>query len=344
MLDISTIGLLIILIAVLACPFAFKFIEHHIEIFLFIMGLAAALLTQKFNLHLLGHALSEPVPITLAVLAFGLLFKIFRKKLDQTIRFILKKIPIAWFIALIIFILGLASSIITAIIAALILTEVISLLPIDKQHEKKLVILACYAIGLGAVLTPIGEPLSTITLAKLKGLPGVDFWYLAKLLGLEVILMLILFAGLSFFFRGHRSQTGLTAIHREETYGEILLRSAKVFLFVMALIFLGSGFQQLVDRYVIHLSADLLYWINMISAVLDNATLAATEISPNMDAIHLKKILMGLLISGGMLIPGNIPNIIAAAKLKISMKDWAKFGAPLGLVVMLGYFLIIKLI
>ena len=33
---------------------------------------------------------------------------------------------------------------------------------------------------------------------------------------------------------------------------------------------------------------------------------------------HIKAILLGLLVSGGMLIPGNIPNIIAAGKLNIT--------------------------
>jgi len=42
---------------------------------------------------------------------------------------------------------------------------------------------------------------------------------------------------------------------------------------------------------------------------------------------------MGLLISGGMLIPGNIAIIISAAKLKIGSKIWAKYALPLGLVV-----------
>jgi predicted cation transporter len=50
---------------------------------------------------------------------------------------------------------------------------------------------------------------------------------------------------------------------------------------------------------------------------------------------------MGLLISGGMLIPGNIPNIVAAARLKISMKEWAVIGVPVGLVIMIAYFLIL---
>jgi predicted cation transporter len=48
---------------------------------------------------------------------------------------------------------------------------------------------------------------------------------------------------------------------------------------------------------------------------------------------------MGLLIAGGMLIPGNIPNIVAAERLKISMKEWAVIGVPLGLVIMVIYFI-----
>lgn len=79
----------------------------------------------------------------------------------------------------------------------------------------------------------------------------------------------------------------------------------------------------------------------MISAVLDNATLAAAEISIKMTRIQIESVLMGLLISGGMLIPGNIPNIISAHKLKISSKEWAKIGLPVGSALMLLYFVII---
>ena len=79
----------------------------------------------------------------------------------------------------------------------------------------------------------------------------------------------------------------------------------------------------------------------MISAVLDNATLAAAEISPQMDVLQIEAILMGLLVSGGMLIPGNIPNIIAASKLRISSTEWAKVGVPFGLVVMVIFYVIL---
>lgn len=75
------------------------------------------------------------------------------------------------------------------------------------------------------------------------------------------------------------------------------------------------------------------------SAVLDNATLA--EVSPAMDEPTIKAILMGLMISGGMLIPGNISNIIAAGKLKITSLEYAKFAFPIGLAAMALYFVVI---
>ena len=115
----------------------------------------------------------------------------------------------------------------------------------------------------------------------------------------------------------------------------------KIYLFVMALTLLGAGFEPFIERYLLDLHPYVLYWINMISAVLDNATLAAAEISPTMDEPTIRAILLGLLISGGMLIPGNIPNIIAAGKLNIQSVEWARFGFPLGLIVMAVYFVII---
>jgi predicted cation transporter len=126
-----------------------------------------------------------------------------------------------------------------------------------------------------------------------------------------------------------------------ESYKEIIVRSLKIYLFVMALTFLGAGFEPFIERYLLDMSPLVLYWINMLSAVLDNATLAAAEISPAMDAPTIKAILMGLMISGGMLIPGNIPNIIAAGKLKITSLEYARFAFPVGMIAMVLYFIVI---
>ena len=204
-------------------------------------------------------------------------------------------------------------------------------------------------------MTPIGEPLSTITVSKLNE----SFFYLFDLLGIPVIILVVIFGVLSALFVKkpglHKAAEEMastdsetkpeeeTATEEVESYGEIVFRSLKIYLFVMALTFLGAGFEPFIERYLLDLSPLVLYWINMVSAILDNATLAAAEISPAMSQTAINDILMGLMISGGMLIPGNIPNIIAAGKLKITSSEYAKFAVPVGLVTMAGYFVFILL-
>jgi len=111
----------------------------------------------------------------------------------------------------------------------------------------------------------------------------------------------------------------------------------------MALVFLGEGFKPVILDYVVQIPAEGLYWVNMVSAVLDNATLAAAEISPVLSVQQIKSAVLGLIIAGGMLIPGNIPNIICANKLKIKSKEWARFGVPIGLILMTIIFVLIIL-
>lgn len=64
----------------------------------------------------------------------------------------------------------------------------------------------------------------------------------------------------------------------------------------------GSGFKPIILEYIAKMSSEALFWVNMVSATLDNATLAAAEIGPTFTALQIKAALMGLLIAGGMLI------------------------------------------
>lgn len=338
-------GLIIILLLVLFLPFT-KTVGRNLEVFLFIMGVASVLVSQVLSTDLIIEALREPIYITLAVLVAGLLFKWFQGPLERGVLTVSEAMPFPLFIALFVIVLGLISSVITAIIAAIILVAVLGVLNLDRKTEIRLVILACYAIGMGAVLTPLGEPLSTIVVSKLNE----SFFYLLDLVGVYVILGVVafgIFAAL--IVRGRKNEKESSSKQeskatKTESYGEIIIRSLKIYLFVMALTFLGAGFQPFIERYLLDLNPLVLYWINMISAVLDNATLAAAEISPMMDGTTVRDILLGLIISGGMLIPGNIPNIIAAGKLNISSLDYARFAFPIGLVAMVIYFIIIVIV
>jgi predicted cation transporter len=332
------IGLVVILILVLFLPFSVKKVEHNLEIFLFVMGVAASSISGMMNHHLIEKALIDPITITLAVLIAGLICKWGQVQLEKSILWMNRILSPRIFFGLTVIILGLASSIITAIIAAIVLVIIINVLPLDRKSEIRFTVLACFSIGLGAALTPIGEPLATITISKVNE----DFFYLLNLIGPEVIPAVVIFGILTMFLVNPRESTdGLTSNQKVESYKEILIRSAKIYLFVMGLTFLGHGFEPLINEYILGLHPMLLYWINMISAILDNATLAAAEVSPSMDQATIQAVLMGLIISGGMLIPGNIPNIIAAGKLNITSKEWASFGVPVGLITMAVYFVVL---
>jgi len=338
-----TWALLAILLAVFLVPFASKRVERNLEPFLLVMGLLAALVSGVLDTHLVGHALAEPVKITLAVLVFGAVFKYVREHLRRGIRGALKSIPLPLFLFLMVVMLGLASSAITAIIASLLLVEIITSLGLSRRAEISLVVVSCSAIGLGAVLTPIGEPLSTIAIAKLGGEPyHADFFFLARLLGYLVVPGVLALGVLAMFLGGARRGEGLTEKELHETFIHVIIRAGKTYLFVMALVLLGSGFQPVFDIYIVRWGSGLLYFANITSAALDNATLAAAEISPQMSALQIKSALVSLLISGGMLIPGNIPNIICAGKLRISSREWARFGVPLGLAMLAVYFVILE--
>ncbi|MBI2070938.1 MAG: DUF1646 family protein [Elusimicrobia bacterium] len=341
---LTIVGLGTILGLVLLLPFSVRWVEEELEAFLLVMGSLAVTVSGLWSRHLIAEALLEPVKISFAVLVFGFVFRAIRDAIRKNVARFAEKIGLKTFLFLLVAGLGFFSSVITAIIAALVLAEVITGLSIDRDNERKVVIIACYAIGLGAVLTPIGEPLATIATAKLAGPPyHADFLFLARLLWPWVaagVLGLGLLAGV---YIGRKVSPAQSLVEdKPENIKDIIVRAGKVYAFVAALVLLGQGFGPLVDRYLIHWPAAALYWVNILSAVLDNATLAAAEISPKMDLAKIEFLLLGLLISGGMLIPGNIPNIIAASKLGIKSRDWAKFAVPLGFALLFVYFGILQ--
>lgn len=338
-------GLLIILVLVFLLPFIFKKVEEELEIFLFIMGVISVTITMQWNLHLIKEALVEPIKITLAVLIAGVIFNKFQNLLAKRVNKLENKIGIGWFGFLLVVFLGLLSSVITAIIAALILIEVVSHLKLDRKSEIKLVVLSCFSIGFGAALTPIGEPLATIAISKLKNEPyHAEFFFLMRRLWLYIIPAILVFGVLTAIILRKATKGGGLKEDRIENIKSIVLRAVKVYFFVMALVFLGKGFKPMIDMYISKIHFYALYWINIISAVLDNATLVAAEIGPSMDIHQIDAALLGLIISGGILIPGNIPNIIAASKLKIKSKEWAKTGVPIGVVFLIVFFILIILL
>ena len=123
----------------------------------------------------------------------------------------------------------------------------------------------------------------------------------------------------------------------QETPLEAAAQGLKVYVFVAGLVLVSKAFEPLADHYVPMLGTSTLYWINILSAALDNATLVAVEMH-HMPLERAREVLMSLLIAGGMLIPGNIPNIVSAGVLRIGSIEWARRGMPIGLLLLGIYF------
>ena len=342
----ETAGILAIGALVLLLPLLVKRVGEELEIFLFVMGAAAVTLTSQWSFPLVLEALQQPIKITAAVLVAGLLFHFLRSFLHRGIERIRIVTGARLMAAALVMLVGLLSSLITAIIAALVLVEIVKSMHLPRKTEIRLVVLACFSIGLGAALTPFGEPLSTIAIGKLSGEPyHAGFWFLLEKLWMFVIPgVAALGVGAIFVMRtGHGSDEEQIE-EQPEKLREVFIRAAKVYIFVFGLVLLGTGFAPLIDRYARSVSFLALFWANSVSAILDNATLTAAEIVPSLQMHQIVAALLGLLIADGMLVPGNIPNIIAAARLKISARAWAVFGLPVGLVMMGACFVVLVLI
>ncbi len=340
------IGLFVILALVLVLPFSVKLVEENLEAFLFVMGGLAVTITSQWTWPLLEEALVEPIKITIAVLVAGIVFRLARGAVDRFVALTASAMGVRLFAFAVVVVLGLVSSAITAIIAALVLVEIVGHLGLDRKASVTLVVIACFSIGIGAALTPIGEPLATIAIGKLRGEPyHAGFWFLFRHIWYYVVPGILALGALAAFLIG-KNEKGDAGFARSEEEGtkDIALRTVKVYVFVMALTFLGAGFKPIIDAFIVKIPMAGLYWINSISAVLDNATLAAAEISPSMSLVQIVSAILGLIIAGGMLIPGNIPNIISAGKLKIRSEEWAKIGIPIGLAMMAVYFVALLLI
>ena len=350
---VTTVDMMLAVIAllVLIFPFKVKIVEQNLEVFLFIMGAAAVTVTSKWSMELIKMAAEEPVMkgIVPAVLIAGFIFLYGQKIFQSFMNGLVQKMNLNIIIFVSTFVLGLICSVITAIISALFLCEIANTLPLDRKNKINYVIIACFAIGLGAVLTPLGEPLSTIAITKLQGAPmyhggpgNAAFFYLLDQLGILIILGVLLCAAFAMFYiKPTSGKVEIMGSGEEGSIREVLIRTLKVYAFVAALFLLGAGMEVLIFKYFTKIPDYVLFWVNMISAILDNATLTAAEISKALTQKQINAALYGLLISGGMLIPGNIPNIISAGKLGITSSEWAKLGVPLGLVLNALYFVVV---
>jgi predicted cation transporter len=315
---------------VLILPIVSHKIENNIELFLFACGGAALAISNAWSARLLAEAVEAPIAISATVLFFGLCFHFGREGLERLLAKVSGHISLRMLIFFIVVVSGFLASIITAVIAALIVVEVVKAAKFHRAYGIQVIVLSCFSIGLGAALTPVGEPLSTVVTSQLHA----DFFFLFRLLGIYIAPAVVLIGLAAVFMPEPSNGTSIRDWEPAGTALSAVWRAVKVYVFVVALLMLGAGFEPVATRFIAPLSGHLLFWANIISAALDNATLAAAETNSSLHSNQLSAALLGLLTSGGILIPGNIPNIVAASHLRITSREWARIGVPVGLTIM----------
>jgi predicted cation transporter len=311
-----------ILILVLAGPVFIGMIERNLELFFLVTGFLTVCIMGRFSLAVARAGLTEPLPFTLAVLVFGAIFRLLRGYFDEMLRRVIRLLVPRTLCFCLAILLGFLAGIITPVVSALVFVEGISLLRCDRKTEIAATVFACFAIGFGAGLTPFGMPGIAVVLRSLHA----DFWYLARLLAPFIVVGIIL-AALPGLLLPFASREPLGVAPEKDTWRlVVLIRPGRVYVFIAGLVALSDGLRPVVDAYIHRVPTALLFWLNIVSAVVNNSTLAAVEIGPSLNRNQQRAALLGLLISGGALVTGNIPNIVAASRLRITSREWAAIG------------------
>lgn len=331
--------LLLCVVWALVGPLVSPEIERRLEWFLLGVGAVAATAGGAWGEAVVLEAILRPMKVCGAVLLGSLIFSFSHDNLRRGLRRAMARVGPRLAVGSAVVLLGLASSAVTSAIAALALVELLRAMRLDRRSEVHVTVLGCFAIGAGGTLTSFAGPVPAIAMAKLAEAPyPVGPGFLAELLAAWMIPIVLALGAVAGFLFARPSPEEAPPPEDPLSLWSILLLTGKMYVFIAGLVLLGAGLVGLVDRYLLGLPPAALYWINAVSAVIDGATLASLELSPRMSQDQLRYILVGLSIAGGALVTGSAVNVVAAHKLGISQREWARVGVPTAAALMVFFF------
>lgn len=333
----------IVVANLLVWPLTSRWVESHLEIFLLTVGAAAVTISGGWSVDFIYETLQYPVNVAFIVLVVSVIFNNYSRYIFRVLFAFFRKLEPQYSFALLVFLLGITSSLVSVTVAALVLAEVLKVVSLERSSTVRITVFACYAIGLGAVLTPLAEPLGLIINNALTGAPHfADFFFLMRHFFVWIAPAILLLSAAAGYSARHAGTTMQMHIREDkETYGSMLRRTWHIYMFVAALNLISAGLRPLAQSTITHLGGKVLFLANAVSVIIDNATLAAIEIVPTISMNDLIYMVIGLAAFGSMLVQGNLPNIVAAEKLGIKSREWASIAVPTGLVLMGGYFIIL---
>ncbi|MBP5403692.1 MAG: DUF1646 family protein [Elusimicrobiaceae bacterium] len=171
----------IIALHLLIMPLVSRWAESHLELFLLAIGAAAVTVSGGWNGALVHKTLATPVYVSFIVVVVSVIFNNYSRYIFRILFAFFRTLEPRYSFALLVLILGLISSLVSVTVAALILAEVLQVVNLEHNTTVKITVFACYAIGLGAVLTPLAEPMGLVINNALSGPPHhADFFFLLR--------------------------------------------------------------------------------------------------------------------------------------------------------------------
>ena len=333
----------IIALHLLIMPLVSRWAESHLELFLLAIGAAAVTVSGGWNGALVHKTLATPVYVSFIVVVVSVIFNNYSRYIFRILFAFFRTLEPRYSFALLVLILGLISSLVSVTVAALILAEVLQVVNLEHNTTVKITVFACYAIGLGAVLTPLAEPMGLVINNALSGPPHhADFFFLLRHFFGWISPAICGLAVAAGYCARHAGTTMQMHIREDkENYSSSLRRTLHIYMFVAALTLISTGLRPLAQSTITHLGGKVLFLANAVSVIIDNATLAAIEIVPTISSTDLVYMVIGLAAFGSMLLQGNLPNIVAAEKLGIKSREWASVAVPTGFVLMSVYFVLL---
>ncbi len=331
----------LIVINLLVWPLTSRWVESHLEMFLLGVGAAAVTVSGGWSVDFIYETLQYPVNVAFIVLVVSVIFNNYSRYIFRVLFIFFKALEPRYSFAILILALGMSSSLVSVTVSALVLAEVLKVVNLEHRQTVFITVFACYAIGLGAVLTPLAEPMGLVINQALVGPPyNADFFFLLRHFAgwiFPALAVLALAAG--YIARNAGGKLQMYIREDKETYSSVLRRTWHIYMFVAALHLISTGLRPLAQSTIVHLGGKVLFFANAVSVIIDNATLAAIEIVPAISSTDLTYMVIGLAAFGSMLVQGNLPNIVAAEKLGIKSREWASIAVPTGLVLMGSYFI-----
>lgn len=311
-------------------PFLSRRVEQHYPLFLLSLGAPAAWLSGRLNESALTEALLRPLQLCLALVAGALLLSLAHKPLALAAAATSRRLgPRAGTVAGVLA-AAAAAPFITGTAAALLLVELLRAVPMSLERRREAAVMGISAVGLTAGLSAAGSPAAAVVLSKLTGAPyPVGPWLLFDLVGPWVLSGAVALAVAAGVLAGD-GQGAEDSPDDPLALWSILVLTGRLFAATCGLILLGAGVLPALEGTLRGVPPWALYWLNMVSAVLDNGVLAAVEFDPGMLQDQLRFAYCGILAADPLLVIAAAPNMVAAARLGISPRTWAQVGIPAG--------------